>query len=393
MNKVVKIVIAVVIVALLAFGGITLLKKRKAQLAKLPSPEPPVYVVKSFKVKEGAVKVSKDFIGKLEADKQVNISTKFPGYIKKIYVSEGDKVKKGQILALIDDVPLKKEIQNLKLNIDVLKSQLKALNIQKEAAASAVSTYEKIYLRDKKLYQKKAIPKEKLELSYTKYKETQARYNQVVAKIKEVKAKIKQTENQIAIKENNLSYLDIKSPVDGVVDRVFLKEGNFAPNGKPVLTLHTTKNYKIIVSVPENLSVKKGTKAVLKFESRSVLSEVNKVYPSTDKNSLKVIEIRVNNIPENIKVGSLVNLSLILEEKEGLVVPNNAILHLSNGDFVLTLKDGRFVKIPVKVIASDEKYSLIQGNISKGTPVAVAEENKLRILAFGKRGKFMEGEK
>ncbi len=393
MNKVIKIVLTVVIIALLAFGGITLLKKRKAELANLPSPEPPVYKVKSFKVKEGLVKVPYDFIGKLEADKQVNITTKFPGYIRKIYISEGDKVKEGQILVLIDDIPLKKEIKNLRLNIDVLKSQLKALNIQKEAAASAVSTYEKIYLRDKKLYQKKAIPKEKLELSYTKYKETQAQYNQVLAKIKEIKTKINQTENQIAIKENNLSYLNIKSPVDGVVDRVLLKEGNLAPTGKPIITLHTTKNYKIIVSVPENLPVKKGTKTVLKFENKTVLSKVKKVYPSTDKNSLKVIEIRVPSVPENTKVGSLINLSLILEEKEGLIVPNNAILHLSNGDFVLTIKDGKFVKIPVKVLASDEKYSLIQGNITIGVPVVVAEESKLRILAFGKRGKFVEGEK
>ncbi|RMD45844.1 MAG: hypothetical protein D6831_02865, partial [Aquificota bacterium] len=58
---------------------------------------------------------------------------------------------------------------------------------------------------------------------------------------------------------------------------------------------------------------------------------------------------------------------------------------------ILTVKDNQFVKIPVKIVAIDEKNALIEGNVSEGTPVAVAEESKLRLLALGKKGKLILG--
>ncbi len=392
MNKAFKTFAAVVVIILLLLGGITLLKKRKAQLAELPSPEEPAYVVEGFRVKEGVVRVSRNFIGKLVANKQVRVATKFPGYIKEIYVSEGDRIKKGQPLVLIDDLPIRKEIQNLRLTLQALESQLEALKVQKEALATALRTYERIYSRNKRLYEKKAIPKEKLELSYTKYKEVQAQYMQTVAKIEELKAKIKQVHNTISVKENSLSYLKIRSPIDGIVERVFLKEGNLAPAGKPIMSLHTTDRYRIILSVPQSLPVRRGTKALVKFEDGSLLVEVSKVYPSSDRNGLKVLEIGIKRVPENVKVGSLLDLSLILEEREGLAVPNRAILHTDNGSFVLILKEGRFQKVPVRILASDENFSLIEGDLGEGTVVAVAQEGKLQILSLGKRGRFVEGD-
>jgi len=79
-----KIIITAVTVALIALGAVSLLKKRKAQLANLPTPERPVYVVKGAVVKKGQIVVKRTFTGKVYSDNEVKVTTKFGGYIKSI---------------------------------------------------------------------------------------------------------------------------------------------------------------------------------------------------------------------------------------------------------------------------------------------------------------------
>ncbi|WP_457626386.1 efflux RND transporter periplasmic adaptor subunit [Persephonella sp.] len=382
-----KIIITAVTVALIALGAVSLLKKRKAQLANLPTPERPVYVVKGAVVKKGQIVVKRTFTGKVYSDNEVKVTTKFGGYIKSIRVSEGDPVQKGQIIATIDPVSVNLEIQNLKHNIDILKSQIEALKAQKEAAEIALKTSENIYKRDLRLFHSKAISKEKLELSRANYEKIKASYRKVLSDIKVIKDKINETKNRIKIKQNDLNYLYIRSPVDGVVSKVFLREGNYAAKGKPIAVIQKTGDFKVLVSLP--VFLKKGTQAILKAESTVIKTKIKKIYPEADKNSLYTAEIRIDKIPENIKVGSLVNVEFVIEKKEGLIAPRNAVLHTARGSYILTVKNNRFVKLPVKVVAEDEKHVLIEGDLSEGTAVAVAEENKLRMLSVGKRGKLI----
>jgi len=232
-----------------------------------------------------------------------------------------------------------------------------------------------------------------LEISQTNYEKAKASYESVLSNIKITEEKIKQTENQIRIKENELSYLTIKSPINGIVSAVLLNKGNLAVVGKAIIKIQKTENYKILVSFPSSVQIREGTEAIIRFGKIPYKTEVKKVYPETDKNGLQVVELRINKLPTNMKIGSLVNVSFILNKANGLIVPNNAILNLTNGSYVLTVKEGVFQKIPIKVVASDGIFSVIEGNITEGTPVAVAEENKLRLLAMGKRGKIITGAK
>lgn len=390
-KKPIKIVIFILLFALLVIIGISLIKKRKAEVANLPTPKEPIYAVEGTKIKKGQIAVKETYLGKVYSDNTVKIATKFPAYIKEVKISEGDFVKKGQLIAVIDPTPINLEIENLSSDISTLKTQLNALLTQKEAEETALKTYENMYIRDKNLYEKKAISKEKLEISQTNYEKAKAGYDAVLANIEATKNKIKEIENQIKIRKNDLNYLFIASPIDGVVSQVLLKEGNFVSPGVPIATIEKEGNYKILVSLPK--LVKEGTEVIIKAENSQLPAKVNKIYPSTDQNSLYTTEIRVDKLPEDVKFGSFVNIDFILERKEGFIVPKNSLLNLTNGTYILTVKDNQFVKIPVNVIATDESNALIEGNVSEGIPVAVAEENKLRMLALGKKGKLIVEEK
>ena len=112
------------------------------------------------------------------------------------------------------------------------------------------------------------------------------------------------------------------------------------------------------------------------------------ICPSASPEALKIIKARIHSKPEGVISNSYLNVT-IPKKIKGLIVPVNSLLHLTDGTYILTFKNERFEKIPVKVIDSNENYVVIEGNIEEGIPIAVAEESKLKLLALGKKGKIL----
>ena len=386
MNK--KIIIGVLILVLLVITGIVLIKKRKEKIAHLEKPEIPVYTVDGAIVKSGELTIKREFIGYFQPVNLVKISSKYAGYIKKIYVEEGDTVKKGDTLVLIDSEPIQKQIENININISNLYIQLESLKIKKQSLKTNLETNKNIYERNKRLYEKKAISKEQLERSQTAYELAKSQYKEVSSAIDTTKNKIKELKNNLEVLKNNLNYTKIVSPVNAKVDRILLREGNLATAGRPILTLEDTTSYQILVEVPTDFKITDNMKGVININGKQEVLDIAEVLPSGSKRNLKVIKFILKEKPENFVSNSYINLYLA-KKLNGLIVPINAILHLSNGTFVVVNRNGKFQKLPVKLIGENEKFALIEGDIKDGDIVAVGEEGKLRLLSLGKRGKIV----
>ncbi len=387
MNKRLKVLIFLIIVFMLFFGGFSLLKKRKEQLSKIPPPEKHYYTVRGFLIKKGSITVKRDFIGKIRPENTVSISSKISGYIKKINVKIGQKVKKGDILTVIDDTQIKNQIKNVRISIQNLKLQLSSLKTKEEALKADLLSKKNIYSRDRRLFEKKAVSKEKVEKSYSSYLLAKSQLENIQNQIQSVKNRIIQLENDIKNLKNSLSYLQIRSPVDGIVQDILLREGNLVIPGKPVMKIEEAGKYEIIVKVPPDYPVKIGDKVIIDLGRNEKKYTVSAVYPSAS-DYLKVVKIKTGKKPEGIVSNSLLNISFIKNMK-GFIVPKDAVLNLSSGSYVLTVSDGRFIKIPVMVKGTNKKFAVISGNIKEGMKVAVAEENKLRLLSTGKEGKII----
>ena len=386
-----KVIPIIIIIALAVIIG-KKIKEKKLHLKNMPAPKIPTYTVKGFKIKQGEIKLKKDFIGKILPDKSVNISSKLSGFIEKVYVSENDVVKKEDLLVKIDDREIKFQIKNLNDLKDSLISQIDSLKAQLEGAKAKLEYLKNKFKRDKKLYLGKAISKESFEFSRSNYFSQKALVQSIKSSIKSVKSKIKSTIAQIGALQDRLKYTEIYSNIDGIVTKVFLHEGNLATPGKPILNIQTTNNYKILVEVPLKFSSKlnKNTKVLIDFSEKKVISHINKIYPKSNEHSLSIVEIRVPEIPENVTTNSWANVSFFYKRVKGLIVPVDSILTMTNGkNYILTLKNKKFVKIPVRIIAENDKFAVIKGNIAQGMSVAVAMQRKLRLLSLGAKGSIM----
>jgi len=176
--------------------------------------------------------------GSVVSDNQKMLTSRYMGYVKKMAVSEGDIVKKGQLLYEIDS----KEIESAERQVDLAISQARlSLQMNKNQYNNVLTNL----ARHKRLYVKKMVSKfelENLELAAINLKDmvtiAQEQVNQALAKKDEVL--------------NQYNYLTIKAPNAGVIVAKKLNEGEMAIPGMPAVILTDLSRLKVISELSES---------------------------------------------------------------------------------------------------------------------------------------------
>lgn len=176
--------------------------------------------------------------GSVVSDNQKMLTSRYMGYVKNMAVSEGDIVKKGQLLYEIDS----KEIESAERQVDLAISQARlALQMNKNQYNNVLTNL----ARHERLYKKRMVSKyefEMLQLAEKNLKDmvtiSEKQVNQALAKKDEVL--------------NQYNYLTILAPNDGVIVDKRLNEGEMAIPGIPALVLTDLSRLKVIAEISES---------------------------------------------------------------------------------------------------------------------------------------------
>ena len=193
--------------------------------------------------------------GTVISDDTKMIASRFMGFVKKVYVDEGDFVKKGDMLYTIDS----KEI-------DLAKSQVELMIAQARLAVQmSQNMYNNVHLnyeRFKRLYKKGMVSKYELENIELMEKNTKDMVEIAKKQLIQAKTKLKEVLHQY-------EYLKLRAPNDAVVIQKNIKEGQIAIPGMPALIITSLDNLKVLVEVSEsNLKlVKIGKKVEINIPS------------------------------------------------------------------------------------------------------------------------------
>ncbi|MCB0369991.1 MAG: HlyD family secretion protein [Bdellovibrionales bacterium] len=188
----------------------------------------------------------------------VMLAVKVPGYVKNVLISEGQKVKKGEVLVQIDN-------RDYQSAYDAAKSELLSLEARKKDA-------EKNYYRIKELYSKSVV-------SSQQYDSATANYNEIKAKYDSASARLVQS-------ELNLENTEIKAPVDGVVARKSVEIGQLASPGTPMIGFVSSEDRWITANFKETdiEDIKVGKVVDIKIDAisgRSYLGKVESISSAT----------------------------------------------------------------------------------------------------------------
>ncbi len=187
--------------------------------------------------------------GTVMSDDTKMIASRFMGFVKNVYVNEGDFVKKGKLLYEIDS----KEIDLAKSQVELAISQARlAIQMNQNMYNNVHMNYE----RYKRLYKKGYVSKYELENMQLMEKNTKDMVNISKKQLEQAKAKLKEVMHQY-------DYLKLKAPNDGVIIQKNIKVGQIAIPGMPALILTSLAELKVLVQISEsNLKDIKVGKAV-----------------------------------------------------------------------------------------------------------------------------------
>ena len=201
-----KTLIIIAVVSVLAIAAILALKPFSKKETAIN--------FNTVKVEKGSISNTVTATGIIEAIKTVNVGTQVSGIINHIYVDFNDQVKQGQLLAKLDETPLRTQLAQSQSSVDQATSQL--------------HFEEATYYRLKVLYDKKLI--------------AQTDYDQALYNFENSKASLANAKSALDRAQVNLAYATITSPIDGVVLNRAIEEGQTVAASFSTPTLFTIVN-------------------------------------------------------------------------------------------------------------------------------------------------------
>ncbi len=363
--------IALVLILATALAGITVVKKRKREIAQAPAPQVYPLPVETARVRKGSLEIKEHYLGTLSPMVSSRLAPRIMGHILEVKVREGDRVKKGEVLARLDDRPLVNQYQSIKAQL--------------EGARSTLATLEAIYKRNLMLFENKAISQEELDRSRSARDEARARVETLKESLKTAQL--------------NVEYSFIRAPMDGVITRRLQNPGDLGVPGKAILEMEAPqKGYKVVVKVPQELvgHLRRGDRVYLspREGGPTVKASLSRIYPSVAVGTLAKVEVDVKAPPFGLPSGGTLDVALVTGRFQGLIVPLRALLHTTKGDLAFTVTRNNTVKaLPVKVLGKGERKAVVLGALTPGTRVILGEESLLVRLHRGARVTPIKDEK
>src|SRR6516162_2951947 len=352
------------------FGGPAAQQRRAGRFAA----EGPVPVLATT-VTRADVPVYLDAVGTIKALNTVTVRPQVDGRLLSVNFKEGDDVKKGDVLALIDPV--------------IYQAQLDQA-VAKKAQDEAQLANSRIDLeRYEKLAATAAINKQQADTQ-------RALVAQNVALVQADQAAI---DNARA----TLGYTTITAPLDGRTGIRMVDEGNYvraADATSAIVVITQLRPISALFNLPQqelpqlNAAVAKGPLTV--EAQRSDTDEV------IDRGVLRVVDNQVDQTTGTVKLkaefpnanlqlwpGQFVNIRLLIDTLRGvIVVPSAAVQRGPNGTFVYVANDGNSVAVhPVTVAQQDDKEAVISAGVAEGERVVTTGFNQLTDgakIAIGK---------
>jgi membrane fusion protein (multidrug efflux system) len=264
--------------------------------------------------------------GTLLPAEEVDLSFETSGKIVGINFTEGTRVKKGDLLAKINDQPLVAQLQKLK---------------------AALKLSEGIEFRQRSLLGKDAISQES--------------YDQIVTDVEKNKADINLVKAQIAMTE-------LRAPFDGIIGLRYISEGSYTNPSTKIAKLIKISPLKIEFSIPEKYAQEISIGYPITFTIDGSTNVYNaSVYAIDPKIDIvtRVIVIRAlyPNKNEELKSGRYASISLELSKIENTIaIPTEALIPEMEGEKVYIYRNGKAESVKVTIgLRTEAEIQIVDG--------------------------------
>lgn len=327
--------------------------------------KPQVTVVKSF---TQSVIIEQDFVGQVYGRDDIPISSRIAGFIQGIHFDEGGPVKKGQLLYTIDQQPSKAALSNAESNL----AEANTLLVLAQNELNRIAP----------LAKKNAV--------------SQSDYDAALAERDARMASVRAAEAKVEIEEINLSYTEIRAPVDGIIGKTEAKVGEYVGAYPNVVQLNTVSNVETVVveffitesdylyasrqrelvdgdvnerqiSIPPKLVLSDGTV----YEETGSFSFINRQIDASTGSIL--IQTEFPNTKRLLRPGQFSRVRVaVTDEDNAVLIPQRCLMELQGLFFVYTVNDqGVIVQKKIEKGEEYKDYVVVKSGLSANEKVVL----------------------
>ncbi len=304
------------------------------------------------------------YAASLEGRQMVEIRPQVSGIITEICFNEGDNVRKGQTLFVLDQIPYKAALEVALANEKSAEAQLATAKLTAQS--------------NQMLYDRDVISTYELQTSLNALSSAEAAYAQAKA--------------QVTTAQNNLSYTVVKSPVDGVAGMIPYKVGALVGSSisSPLVSVSDDSSIYAYFSLSENqilnyIRIFGSQEAFIrempdvelllsdgeKFDGKGRIDAVSGL---VDQSTGSVrVRARYLNHGRLLRSGGTATVIVPVERKDCIVIPQTATFEIQEKVFVYKVEEGKAVSYPVTVFRLNNGTDyVVEGGLSVGD-VIIAE--------------------
>ena len=337
-------------------------------------------------VKKQDISVPMKFSARLKGQADVTITPQVSGQLMKISVTEGQQVRKGQVLFVIDSRNAQHEVEAARANLQAAQANLTAAQAQ---ANSAKLEFES----NKNLFEKKIVSSYMLENSRNSY-------NQAQAAVSQARASVAQAQSAVNRARVNLGFCTITAPVTGIIGEIPVRPGDQVSPASHLTIVSGNTNMDAEFSVTEAIiesQVQAGMKAGEKEKHLAAMPDVTFVMKNGTEYKHKgritsltgVVDAATGSLgakasfpnPDgHLFSGIQGTVVLPIQRKDVMVIPQVAVLRLQDKSLVYKVKpDNTATAVTVTTQdAGNGKDFIVTSGLNVGDKIVTVGANNVQ---------------
>ncbi|HYV24934.1 MAG TPA: efflux RND transporter periplasmic adaptor subunit [Pyrinomonadaceae bacterium] len=348
--------------------------------------------VKTAKVAEMPIGETVTVNGSLAAYDRVTVSTKVPGRLQAISIDLGSTVRKGQVIAQLEQQDYKLRVQQaeaamaqararLGLSPDGGDDRVTAEETGTVRQARAVLEDAKLK-RDRaaKLVQQGITPRAEYDTVDSDYKVAESRYQDALEEIRNRQGLLAQRRSELNLAKQQLADTVVYAPMDGVVQEKKSSSGEYLAAGAPVVDIVKMDPLRLRVDVPErdshNVRLGQSVRVSLEGDPVSYLGYIKRLSPTiSEQNRVLSVEADVRNNGQ-LRPGAFVKAEIVTNQTSTAVtVPSTALVTFAGIDKVIIVENGKAVEKAVTVGRRGDNWIEIKAGLNLGQTVVIDPGN------------------
>jgi RND family efflux transporter MFP subunit len=270
-------------------------------------------------VRRGPVSEQILVVGNLIGAATVEVVPKVNGRLESIAVKLGDSVRRGQVIARVEDSEIQEQVRQAEASFQVGQATIRQRDADLKLAKTNLE-------RSRSLVERQLLPQQTLD-------DTEARYQAALAQLDLARAQFEQAQARLQELKITLGNSRIASPVDGFVAKRYVDSGAFVGPNSPIASVVDIRTVRMVANLVERdvKRVPAGTNAAVEvdaFPGERFAGRVSRVAPIFDPATRTAeMEIEVPNTGFRLKPGMYARVHLTVDSRpDALTVPRTAVI-------------------------------------------------------------------